>query len=228
MRGLYVPPKNFEQQMRILAYFGFRGLSMSAAMPYLKGDKRGKVAVITFDDGYCDNIEHALPILKMFVFSATCYFVSERVGQSNLWDAERESITKPLMSWPQIAAWHAEGMEVGAHSRTHPRLTACNDQRLDEEVAGCKSDLENRCDIAVTQFSYPYGDWDERVAGAVQRAGFHAAATIIPRRADRDDDLFMLPRLAVKGGKGWRRVARNCLPELFWSLLKKSGHQRVR
>ena len=83
MRSLFVSPASFARQMALLKRLGFQGLSMSALMPYLRGDKRGRVVGITFDDGYLNNLQHALPVLQRHGFSSTCYVVSQRLGQTN-------------------------------------------------------------------------------------------------------------------------------------------------
>lgn len=199
LRGLYVRSKSFARQMRLLRLLGFQGLSMSAAMPYLRGDKQGRVAVITLDDGYLDAYENALPALRANGFSATCYFVSDRLGQSNDWDAAALKVDKPLMSTAQMLAWHAAGMEVGAHSRTHPRLTGCSNEQLQEELAGSKAALEALTGAPVTQFCYPYGDYDARVAQAAKQAGYQAATTTTRGRACSGDDLMQLRRVLVTG-----------------------------
>ncbi|MFA5826023.1 MAG: polysaccharide deacetylase family protein [Gallionellaceae bacterium] len=199
LRNLYVRTGAFARQMFILRLLGYRGLSMSAAMPYLRGEKQGRVAVITFDDGYVDTLEQALPILQNNGFSATCYFISQRTGQYNEWDAASLNVRKSLMNDGQIRAWHAAGMEVGAHSRTHPRLTGCTDAELQDEIAGSKSDLEALIGQPVTQFCYPYGDLDERVIAATRQAGFDAATTVQRGRAQVGDDAMLLRRVLVSG-----------------------------
>ncbi|MBI2802095.1 MAG: polysaccharide deacetylase family protein [Gammaproteobacteria bacterium] len=214
-RGIYVSPQNFSRQMGLLARLGFQGLSMTRAMPYLTGKKTGRVAVITLDDGYEDNIFHALPVLKRYHFSATCYLVSHYMGRHNKWDEHiAHSARKPLMNWRQASEWLSNGMEVGAHSRTHPRLTNCSDVELKNEIAGCRKELEDGLGTAIPQFCYPYGDWDQRVADAVEQAGFHAAAAYKHGRVKADSHLFALPRLNMKGSKGWRRFIFNCLASL--------------
>nr|MDQ6882249.1 polysaccharide deacetylase family protein [Pseudomonadota bacterium] len=75
-RGLVVAPDAFARQMALLRMLGYRGLSMTALEPYLRGDQAGKVVGITLDDGYVNNLEHALPVLRRHGFSATCYIVS--------------------------------------------------------------------------------------------------------------------------------------------------------
>lgn len=200
LSSLYVRTGAFARQMRLLRALGYKGLSMSAAMPYLRGEKSGRVAVITFDDGYLDALNNALPILRANNFSATCYFVSGRAGQYNDWDAVALNAHKPLMNEEQVKEWHAAAMEVGAHSRTHPRLTSCTDAELLDEVAGSKIDLEALIGAPVTQFCYPYGDHNERVVATVRQAGFCAATTTQRGRARPSDDLMQLRRVLVRGG----------------------------
>jgi len=199
LRGLYVRTGAFARQMLLLKLLGFKGLSMSAAMPYLRGEKLGRVAVITFDDGYVDTLEQALPILNTFGFSATCYVVSERTGTYNDWDAAELNVRKDLMNKDQVKLWQAAGMEVGAHSRTHPRLSTCSDAELESEIAGSKADLETLLGTPVSQFCYPYGDLDSRVANAVRNAGYDAATTTQRGRAATGDDLMLLRRILVSG-----------------------------
>ncbi len=206
LRNLYVRTGAFARQMSILRLLGIKGLSMTAAMPYLRGEKQGRVAAITFDDGYLDTLENALPILRDNGFRATCYVTSSRRSLYNEWDASNLNVRKPLMSDNQILAWHGAGMEVGAHSRTHPHLTSCSDTELHEQISGSKSDLENLTGTTVSQFCYPFGDVDGRVATAVRNAGFEAATLTRRGRVQPGDDPFMLRRILVSG---------STLPHLF-------------
>ncbi len=196
-RCLYVTPAAFAAQMGLLRRLGWRGVSMGDAMPYLRGERRGRVVAITFDDGYLDNLEQAMPVLQRCGFGATCYVVNGCIGKYNLWDAERLGVRKPMMTVGQLHAWRAGGMEVGAHTRNHPRLTECSDARLRDEVAGGKAELEDLLGIAVPQFCYPFGDADARVAKAARDAGYVASPTVRRGRARRGMDLFMLPRVAI-------------------------------
>ncbi|MEY2622719.1 MAG: hypothetical protein RIT26_2539, partial [Pseudomonadota bacterium] len=87
LRGLVVSPRSFSWQMAMLRALGYQGLSMRDLEPYLEGRKQGRVVGITFDDGYQNNFDHALPILRRHGHTATCYAVSGLIGQSNVWDA---------------------------------------------------------------------------------------------------------------------------------------------
>lgn len=196
-RSLYVSPRVFARQMWLLQRLGYTGLSMTAAAPYLRGEQQGRVAVITLDDGYADNLEAAMPVLQRYGFSATCYVVSGQIGQYNGWDAQRLGVRKPLMTATQLREWHAGGMEIGAHTRSHPRLTQCDETQLRDEVHGGKAELEDLLAQPVTQFCYPYGDHDDRVAEATREAGFIAATTTDRGRAIPATDPWRLPRIQV-------------------------------
>ena len=196
-RSLYVSPGAFARQLWLLHRLGYAGLSMSAAMPYLRGERRGRVAVITLDDGYADNLESALPVLQTFGFSATVYVVSGTIGRFNTWDAQKLGIRKRLMTAAELRQWTDGGMEVGAHSRSHPRLTGCDECALRDEIGGSKTELEDLLGIPVTQFCYPYGDLDERVVAATREAGYVAATATRRGRAIPGTDLMRLPRVQV-------------------------------
>lgn len=197
--SLYVRQGQFDRHMWLLRAFGVRGLSMSQAQPFLKGERQGRIAVITFDDGYVDTLQNALPVLRKHGFSATCYVVSDRLGRHNEWDADELNVIKPLMTATQLREWHAAGMDVGAHTRTHVRLPQCDDARLEDEVRGCRRELEAVIDAPVLHFCYPWGEHDERVVASVQRAGFTTAVTTRSGRARPGDDPFRLHRISLTG-----------------------------
>jgi len=202
LRSMYVRPGAFARQMGLLRRLGYRGVSMSEAMPVLRGERRERVVAITFDDGYSDILDNALPVLQRLGFTATCYFVSDALGGANDWDAGVIAERKPLMDASQLRRWADAGMEVGAHSRHHPHLPQCDDRRLQDEVVGCRYKLEQLCGRDVTQFCYPYGDCDARTVEAVRAAGYVAATTTRRGRARVGEDLMQLRRVLV-GGHNW-------------------------
>ncbi len=195
---LHVGVATLRRQLAILRALGYRAVGMAEAMPVLRGERRERVAVITFDDAYADVYERALPILLAAGARATTYAVSGCIGGYNAWDAEKVGARKPLMDVTQLRAWRRAGMEVGAHTRTHPRLPALGADALQAEVRGSKADLEQLLGEAVDQFCYPYGELDGRVAAAVAAAGFAGATTTRRGRARPGDDPLLLPRISVK------------------------------
>jgi peptidoglycan/xylan/chitin deacetylase (PgdA/CDA1 family) len=196
-RSLVVTPAAFSRQMGLLRTLGYRGLSMSALLPYLRGEKQGKVVGITLDDGYLNNLEHAMPVLRRHGFSATCYVVSGQLGGSNVWDQAKGVAPQRLMDAQQLKAWLAGGQEVGAHTRNHVDLLACDDATAREEIAGCRRDLEQWLGAEVRHFCYPYGFHRPEHARMVRDSSFETATTTVRSRAGEADDLFELPRVPV-------------------------------
>lgn len=196
LRGLVVSPGSFDRQMLLLKLLGYRGLSMRDLEPYLKGEKKGKVVGITFDDGYQNNLHNALPILKKFGFTATCYAVSGMIGGTNSWDQGLVA-EKPLMSEADWRAWLAGGMDVGSHTRTHADLNELDLAQAREQIADSKRELENTLSCEVRHFCYPYGRFGVEHSRMALEAGYVTATTTRRGRVHAGDDLMTLRRVLV-------------------------------
>lgn len=213
MKSLYVTPKNFGIQMRILKLLGYQGLSMNDLQPYLRGEKQGKVVGITFDDGYENNLTYAAPLLKKLGFTATCYLVSERLGGYNQWDENSGIAHNPLMAVEQVHQWLDSGLEIGAHTCTHANLTQLTTEQAKQEIEQSKQQLENLFQQPITAFCYPYGAYNAAIYQQVKQAGFSNATTIDKALTVIDEhDRFALPRVFI---------AYRTLPHLF--LMKIFG-----
>lgn len=214
-RGLYLSVDKFRFHLDVLARRGWRGVSMDEGLPYLRGERQGKVTVVTFDDGYVDTVELALPALLECGFSATCYLVAERIGASNEWDCAEVRARKPLMDVPRIREWLGAGMKVGSHTLTHPHLPQLDRDEKRREIVASKGVLEDRLGVAVEHLCFPYGDYDADCVVAAADAGYATAVTTERGRVRRGQSLLALPRLG-NSGKRSRRVFQ--ARALLWEL----------
>lgn len=196
LRGLVVSPASFARQMGLLRLLGYRGLSMRELEPYLKGEKRGKVVGLTFDDGYRNNLQHALPVLRRHGFTATCYAVSTLFGGRNRWDEGLMAQT-PLMSCEEWLAWRDADMDVGSHTRTHARLPDMPPEVAREEIAGSRRELEQALGCEVRHFCYPYGQFGPEHAELAREAGYATATTTNRGRVRAGEDPYTLRRIMV-------------------------------
>ena len=196
-RSLCVAPADFARQMGWLRLLGYQGLSMSALMPYLRGERQGKVFGITLDDGYLNNLTHALPVLQRYGFSSTCYVVSQLLGKSNLWDREVGIPEAALMSASQLREWVAGGQEVGAHTRHHVRLKQMTPADSREEITLCKTELEGATGAGVAHFCYPYGEFTPEHVAMAREAGYQTVTSTERGRVHAQEDLMLLPRIPV-------------------------------
>jgi len=206
-RSLYVAPRAFARQMAWLKALGYTGLSMSALMPYLRGEKTGKVVGITFDDGYLNNLTNALPVLARQGFSSTCYVVSGLMGQTNIWDEKIGIVQTPLMNEAQLLQWAAGGQELGSHTHQHINLQASTDSDSTADIQQGKAALEAITGLAADHFCYPYGHFEDRHVDMAIDAGFVTATTTQRSRCQSGTDLMHLPRVPV--------VRSTSLP-VFW------------
>lgn len=197
MRGMVVSPLRFASHMRLLRLCGFTGVPMGEVLDNLRGKRTGRVVGITFDDGYVNNLHHALPALQRHGHRATLYAVSQLLGRHNSWDDGLGVPAKPLMAAAQLREWVAGGMDVGAHTRHHVDLTTLDDTTAREEIAGCRAELEDTLGCAVQHFCYPYGRYGEREVALVREAGYTTATTVARSRARPGDDPLQLPRVLI-------------------------------
>jgi len=197
MRGLNVPKSLFFIQMLILKLFGFKGVSINKLLPYLKGDIKGKVVGITFDDGYQNLIENALPVLNFFKISATCYVVSDEIGKFNSWDTPKGLPYQKLMNQEEIQIWINNQMELGSHSHKHERLGELDFKYASEQIIKSKNDLEKKFRVKVNNFCFPYGSYTNRLINFVEETGYKSATTTNRGRATSNANLFELPRIPI-------------------------------
>ena len=79
--------------------------------------------VLTFDDGFCDVFENALPVLQRHQFRAIEFLVADLLGKTSEWQRRDDDSAGPLMDAAQVKEWLATGNEIGSHTLSHPHLT---------------------------------------------------------------------------------------------------------
>ncbi len=101
-------------------------------------------------------------------------------------------------SWDQLREMSAAGIEVAGHTITHPRLVCLAEDRLAEEIAGCKARIEEMLDSPVYSFAYPHGnkeDYSKKIKEVVAQAGYATAVAAFPISGTHDH--YELGRFAI-------------------------------
>jgi peptidoglycan/xylan/chitin deacetylase (PgdA/CDA1 family) len=172
---LRVHPDRLDAQLRTLRRVGLRGVSLGELVRARDAGEHSRLVGLTFDDGYADFLECAVPVLARHGMTATVYVVAGRLGGHNDWD---DGPRLPLLSADEVRQVVAAGYEVGSHSLSHASLTGQDAATLQAEVTHSRRLLEGVLDRPVHGFCYPYGDVDAAAAAAVRTAGYdHACAT---------------------------------------------------
>jgi len=197
-RALSVRPAMFAAQLRYLRQQGFGGLTFGELCQRRRDGRAlpARPIVLTFDDGYADLIEEALPIMIEQGFPATVFVTTGWVR-----DAARYAAGTPpgrMLSWGQVAELSSAGVEVAAHSHSHPQLDQICELRLRVELADSRRLLEDRLGHSVCSLAYPYGYSSKRVRAVARETGYLQAAVVGNGIAAAGCDPFGVPRLTIR------------------------------
>ncbi|MDE3056852.1 MAG: polysaccharide deacetylase family protein [Bacteroidota bacterium] len=156
-----------------------------------------KPIILTFDDGYLDTYQVAFPLLKEFGMKAVIFVLGDRTIKNNVWDAHLNLLQSSLLEDSHILEMHEAGMEIGAHSMTHLKLTDVKEERAWEEISRARMLLEILLNAPVLSFSYPYGLVNETVKHMVASAGFTHACSVWTGPAVFGKDAYELRRIPI-------------------------------
>jgi peptidoglycan/xylan/chitin deacetylase (PgdA/CDA1 family) len=193
---LAVAPQRFAAQMDRLVTDGLLALDVEEAVALHVEGRGARVVGLCFDDGYADVAENALGVLERHGFSATVFLPTGVIdGTAALSWYEHPP---PMLSWEQVRALDRAGtLRFGAHTVTHPNLTAIGDDAARREIAGSKAALEAHVGHPVTTFCYPAGLFGDRERCLVAEAGFRLATSCEPGVNTPETDPLALRRLQV-------------------------------
>jgi hypothetical protein len=99
-----------------------------------------------------------------------------------------------LMTWDEVRALHAAGIDVGGHTVNHVALANVSTERARAEIARCHADLSERLGASPRHFAYPNGYYTPEIRALVARAGFELAVTTEDSENRRGSDPFALKR----------------------------------
>jgi peptidoglycan/xylan/chitin deacetylase (PgdA/CDA1 family) len=190
--ALYVPAAEFSSQMQMLKANGWHAVTLDQLQAYWTHGTplgAGKPFVITFDNGYASQYTNALPVLTGLGWPAV-----ENLQVNGL------SPSDGGLSEAQIRGLIAAHWELDTQGLEHTDLTTLDPAQVTNDLSAARQQLHSTYGVPVNWFSYPSGDYDPTVTGAVRSAGFVGATTVNQGWASPQQDRFRLPRLPVTAG----------------------------
>lgn len=195
-------PKRFRGQLRYLKRRGFTPIGLNDIYNCFvqKGVRLPtKPVIITFDDGYMDNYENALLILKEQNVPATLFIVSGFINKTNRWIISEGYPEKLLMGWNEIREMQSNGVTIGSHTVNHNRLTALSLKDAKSEIEDSKKFIEDSLGTQINHFAYPYGEMNDSVVNMTKEAGYRTACSARSGFNSEQVSLFELRRIEIYG-----------------------------
>ena len=193
-----VPLSAFEEQLDWLAAQRFRTVSLHDLAESRAGRATlpPRAIVLTFDDGKSDALDVVVPSLRKRGMRATFFIITGRVGEPG------------FLTWQGVRALAAAGMEIGSHTRTHPRLPELADDVAEEELKISRIRLEAEIGRPVEALAYPYNSLRSRTESLAAAAGYRIA---VAGSAHGSADLLRLRRFPVDGFTSLSTIQRATL-----------------
>lgn len=200
-KQMTVSPEWFDKQMKYLADNKFTPIHFTDVTNYLeKGTALpARPIIITFDDGWKNQYTAALPILKKYKMTGTLYIIAGYIGYG------------AYLNVDELKEMRDYGMEIAAHSMTHPSLTLVKNAK--EEIENSKKILEEKLGVVVTAFAYPNGAFNAAVEQLVKNAGYKTGRAFGNGIGISKDNLYELPVVRIDKNQGLEKWEKQLYPE---------------
>lgn len=201
-----ISPEKLAEQMAYLHDQGYTPLTLEAFIRLLEGDNfehpPKKPVLLTFDDGYIDNYEQAMPILAKYGFPATL-FVSPGMTEHD-----------GYLNWEQIKKLQTAGWDIQPHGMSHPHLPKLSAEEQAYEIVEARKQIEAQLGTTADIFCYPFGEFNQTTLKLLNQHGFRYAFTIQQGMATNQQQPFQLKRIFVNGEESLKAFAAK-LPKVY-------------
>jgi len=188
---MFVRPRDLGRQVERLRKWGYELVSFGELAGRAAEDRAYGAVALTFDDGLVDNFETLGPLLLQEGVPATVFVVTGWLGQPH----PAADWTR-VMNESEVRDLAQQGVEIGAHTHTHPDLTTLSQEDAEEELARSRRELERITGSPIAVAAYPYGKANDETRAAAGDAGFAAACRTLGHGSWSDP--FDLPRQAME------------------------------
>lgn len=177
---IFVTKDNFEKHLQFFKQKGFKTLTFSELekfktqeIPFNQFPE--KPLILTFDDGYRDNLENASPLLKKYNFKAQIFLLADPKIASNQWDISQTEPSHEIISGDERRHWILSAFEIGSHGFSHKKITEMSTEEAFAELRNSKLALEKEFQTSIQVYAFTYGDTNKEMAQLAESAGYSYA-----------------------------------------------------
>lgn len=203
-KGLTISPTEFETQVKWLKDHGYESVSVDALYGRIKNASTSwpsKPVIFTFDDGYTDVFENAVPILKKYGYTGTFAVITSFPGQT-----QGDNF---YATWEQIVGAKHAGMEIICHTQNHfdGSSSKFNEDYIYQNLAGCQNDLKRHLGSTLPYLVYPYGHFTPTYITQAEKAGFVMGLTVTGGSYINPNDLMHTNRVRINPNQSLEKFA---------------------
>lgn len=203
--GLTVSTENFKQQVKWLKDNGYTSVKFSDLHNYSmgKGKLPAKPVILSFDDGYQDAFNNAVPALReqgmVGSFAIITQYPSTHSG------------TNFYADWDEIKAAHSQGMEIVSHTQDHfdGKNPKYSEKFISDNLKGSIADIQNHLGFVTNVLIYPYGQYTPRYLKLAEEAGFKIGVTVHSGSVVGLNNLMEIPRVRVHNNTTLEKFAKS-------------------
>ncbi len=186
-RDLTISPQQFAAQLAYLKSRGVTGISMEQLQRRLElGEPLDHLVVLTFDDGYADQYDYALPAIRRYGDAATFYIVTGLLGK------------RRHLTWEQVEAMHGFGQDIAAHGVEHEDLSRMSAAQQAFQIDDSIDLLRSKLHAQIASYCYPAGRFNRATLQLVRSAGVGLAVTTDRKYVILPENRFELTRVRVR------------------------------
>lgn len=225
---IFVTVETFRSHLATFRRRGLTSLAFADLLDFKEGRRPltefpRRPVILTFDDGYENNLTKAAPLLKEFGFRGVLYLLARHDLRTNTWD-EGAAPQVPLMTAAQRQELMAtEAFEIGSHGFNHARLPAMDEESAQHELRDSKRALEQEFGRPIHSFAFTYGDIDTRSARQAREAGYAYALNTDRGAIHIEEDPWSVFRVNVFPEDGPTAIAKKTSWWYRWRYWRKRG-----
>lgn len=219
-RAYVVYDSAFAEQMDYIAREGYNMVSLDDFLAYQEGRRSlpQRPIMVTFDDGFESNYQHAFPILKKYGMSATI-FVTPDPHCENF--TKHASVDSPL-THAQLREMSQNGISIQSHGMTHRYLTELEPGVVFWELIESKKFLQRVLGRPVDYLAIPSGAYSRTVRRLAKEAGYKAVFCMLKGTNNKSSDRYALRRLVIGRDFSISHFRRILCPSTGWCLRMKA------
>lgn len=185
----FVSPDVFREHMLYLAKNNYTAIDLAQLSDALTGETElpANPIVLTFDDGYQDNYEHAFPVLQELGLIGTFFVITSFVGEED-----------GYMNWDMLKEMAENGMRIESHTSSHADLRDRTEAELRQEIGDSQRAIAQKVGQVPAFLAYPKGHYDGSVVDILAEFSYEGAVKASSSWQDGYERPFEWPRLYVR------------------------------